>query len=238
MTTVSEPSILVIVPTFNERASLPTLIDQLRAQQVALLVVDDNSPDGTGQYVRERATHDSAIHILIRPSKQGLGSAYRAGFVWALARQYRIIVQMDADGSHDAAALPSLLEGIHTADVIIGSRYVAGGSVSHWSFFRRLVSRLGNWYINMILRSKNAGYGIRDSTSGYKVWRREALEAIAPNEMRSDGYAFQIETSWAAAQHGLKTHEMPITFRDRNAGSSKIGRSNIIDTLLLPWRLQ
>ncbi len=228
---------LVVIPTYNERGALPILIDALRGLPLDILVIDDGSLDGTGEYMREQCAQHPSIHLVQRGSKQGLGSAYRDGFRWALERGYDIVVQMDADGSHDPHALRGLLEKAQDAELVIGSRYVKGGSISHWSYFRLLVSRIANIYINAILRFKDPQYHIKDSTSGYKIWKTSLLERIGITATRSDGYAFQIETSWAAVKAHARIEEVAITFRDRTIGASKIGRSNILDTLLLPWRL-
>ncbi|OPY85166.1 MAG: Undecaprenyl-phosphate mannosyltransferase [Syntrophorhabdus sp. PtaU1.Bin153] len=230
---------IVIIPTLNERENVEMLICTLHAQLDAdILVIDDDSPDGTGEFVAKRAMVDRRIHCIRRVGKRGLGSAYRDGFQWALAHGYKCIVQMDADGSHDTSAVPIMVSGLETYDVVIGSRYINGGKIVSWPFTRLLVSFLGNFYINAILRIKNGSYHIHDSTSGFKAWRASALQAIQPQLLVSDGYAFQIETSWRAVDRSLSVKETPIVFRDRTRGKSKIIRSNIMQTFLLPWRLQ
>jgi dolichol-phosphate mannosyltransferase len=234
---VAETRVLVVIPTYNERESLPALIDTLRALQFDVLIIDDASPDGTGEYIDFRVIADTHVHVLHRPKKLGLGSAYREGFQWALQQDYEIIIQMDADGSHDPNALPAMIAKLQKNDVVIGSRYIVGGGITDWPLFRRLVSSIANQYINTVLHFKNKQYGIKDSTSGFKVWQKQALESIKPETMHSDGYAFQIEAIWIACKQGLKVQEVPIIFRDRTAGASKIGRSNIFETLALPWRL-
>lgn len=228
---------LVVIPTYNERENISVLFESLKPFDFDVLIVDDGSPDGTGVLIDTYAANDNRVHSIHRAKKLGLGSAYRDGFQWALDRGYEVIVQMDADGSHDITELPKLYTALERADLVIGSRYTKGGSIANWSLGRRLVSRLGNWYINIILFLKKRTYRVSDSTSGFKAWRAAALKIINPSSMRSDGYAFQIETNWIACKNNLRIIEIPITFRDRTAGASKIGRSNIFDTFLLPLRL-
>src|SRR4051794_28533246 len=181
---------LVVVPTYNERANIIAVLDAigLHAAQTDVLVVDDNSPDGTGKLVLDYARRRSSVHLLTRPGKSGLGAAYRAGFRWGLDRGYEVIAQMDADLSHPPAALPSLFEALSHADVAVGSRYVRGGSVRNWRLSRRVLSRAGNGYVRAVL-----GLPVRDATAGFKAFRRDALVAIGAVNSTSDGYCFQIE---------------------------------------------
>jgi len=227
---------LVVMPTYQEAE---TVIEALNAVLAAapgvdLLVVDDSSPDGTADLVRAHPAYGSSVYLLSRPGKDGLGAAYRAGFAWALNEDYHQIAQMDADGSHPASRLPALFAALETADVAVGSRYVAGGAVSNWGWHRRLLSRGGNVYVRTVL-----GTGIRDNTAGFKAFRRDALLAIGVLASESSGYAFQIENTWRADRRGLRIVEVPITFTDRTAGSSKmsgpIAREALRRALL--WRL-
>lgn len=221
---------LVVVPTYDERDSLPVVLDGLSAlaDPVDVLVVDDASPDGTGELADALATGDARRHVLHRPAKVGLGSAYRAGFGWGLARGYDRFVAMDADRSHDPAALPDLLAASADADVVIGSRYVPGGRVERWPLHRRLLSSGGNLYARGL-----TGLPVHDGTSGYRVLRRPVLEAIGVADLRSDGYAFQLEVAFRAWRAGFCLVEVPIVFVERRAGASKLSRAVVAEAL---WR--
>jgi dolichol-phosphate mannosyltransferase len=199
-----------------------------------VLVVDDNSPDGTGELVRAHPAYLSRVYLMVRAGKDGLGAAYRSGFGWALAQDYDQIAQMDADLSHPAERLPALFAALTDADVAVGSRYVRGGEVKNWGWHRRLLSRGGNLYVRAVL-----GTGVRDSTAGFKAFRHEALVAIDVLDSESSGYAFQIENTWRAHRRGLRIVEVPITFTDRTAGRSKMSGPIAREALgrALRWRL-
>jgi dolichol-phosphate mannosyltransferase len=223
--------LLVVVPTYNELATLPLLVDQVRraVPGAHLLVVDDGSPDGTGRVADDLARDTNAVHVLHRPGKLGLGSAYRAGFGWGLWRNYPLYAAIDADLSHDPQVLPELLAALESADVVIGSRYVPGGAVGSWSIPRRLLSRSANRYVRAL-----TGLPLRDATSGYRVVRREVLEVIDVERLRSDGYAFQIESALRAHRSGFRVAEVPIRFEERRAGRSKLSRRVMAEAA---WRV-
>lgn len=210
---------LVILPTFNERGNLRAVLEGVRSSMGAaeIVVVDDASPDGTAALARDLATHLGNIHLLQRPSKQGLGRAYAAGFRWGLERGYSRLVQMDADLSHDPGDLPRIVSALDHADLVIGSRYIRGGSISEWNALRRLLSRFGGAYARMLL-----GLEVSDPTGGFRAWRAEALATMDFETARSAGYAFQIEMAHRAARRGLRMVELPIHFRERSHGRSKM----------------
>jgi dolichol-phosphate mannosyltransferase len=228
---------IVIVPTYNEAEGIIAMLDAVlsEAPDVDILVVDDNSPDGTAALVTGHREYHHRLHLLSRMKKDGLGAAYRAGFGWALAGNYGAIVQMDADLSHPPERVPALLAALEHADVAIGSRYVPGGGVRNWSLPRRAISRGGNIYVQMVL-----GMPVRDATAGFKAFRREALEAIGAVHAESNGYCFQIENTWRASRLGLRIVEVPITFTDRALGTSKmtgdIVREAMLRVLIWRWR--
>lgn len=225
---------LVIVPTYCEADNIEALLRGLRAVVPAtdVLVVDDSSPDGTAQIARRVADELGRIYIYGRPGKQGLGSAYVAGLSWALEHGYDAVVSMDADFSHDPAGLPELLEAAERgADLVIGSRYVPGGSISQWSFWRRMLSRGGNLY-----SAKMLGVRVADLTSGYRVYSRRLLEHLDLGSIKASGYGFQIEMAYRAVLAGLVVEEVPICFVDRRAGSSKMSMRTIVEALaLVTW---
>jgi dolichol-phosphate mannosyltransferase len=227
---------LVVVPTYDEAGNIDRLLDRVRRAlpEAHVLVVDDASPDGTGDLVRTRRDFDDSVFLLERAGKQGLGAAYRDGFAWAIDQGYPTVVQMDADLSHPAERLPALVAALDDADVAVGSRYVRGGGVRNWALHRRLISRLGNLYVALVL-----ALGIRDATAGFKAFRREALLAIGATESTSEGYCFQIENAWRSRREGLRVVEVPITFTDRTVGSSKMSGSIVKEAVLrvLGWRL-
>jgi dolichol-phosphate mannosyltransferase len=211
---------VVVTPTYNERENLEEFVARLRqsAPGVDLLVVDDNSPDGTGELADELSRrHPGEIAVLHRPRKQGLGRAYVAGFRKALAEAYDVVAQMDADLSHDPRYLPSMLERIETADLVLGSRYVRGIAVVNWDFKRLLLSKMATRYVQLV-----TGMPFTDATGGFKCWRREALEAIDLDRLFANGYLFQIETTYMAWRRGLRIAEVPIIFYERNLGRSKM----------------
>ncbi len=230
------PSVVVVVPTYNERPNLPTLVEGVLAngRNYHLVIVDDNSPDGTGQLADElAAAHPGRIDVLHRPGKGGLGPAYVAGFTQALRRQPDLVAQMDADLSHDPAALATLVEAASRYDLVIGSRYVPGGGTHGWPLWRQQLSRTGGRYARVVL-----GAPINDLTGGFKVWRAPLLQHINHAGLRSDGYAFTIEATWRALQHGATVTEVPIMFTDRIAGASKLSRRIVAEAALLVWKLR
>ncbi len=211
----------LVLPTYDEAANIEAFVAAARAKlpgSARVLIVDDNSPDGTGAIADRLAAAEEAVEVLHRPRKEGLGPAYVAGFRHALAAGAGLVLEMDSDFSHDPAYLPRLLEASGKADVVLGSRYVEGGGVSDWPPLRRAVSHAGSAYARLVL-----GLPVRDLTGGFKCFRREVLEAIDLDAVRSRGYAFQIELTYRAVGLGFDVVEVPIVFRDRRAGSSKMG---------------
>ncbi len=230
MTTPSQ-RVLVIIPTFNERENLPLIHGRVRAAcpDVHVLVVDDNSPDGTGRLADELAAADPGrTHVLHRTAKNGLGAAYLEAFAWGLSRQYSVLVEMDADGSHAPEQLDRLLDAIDGgADLVIGSRYVDGGTVRNWPWRRWALSWTANTYARLAL-----GIGVHDITAGYRAYRREVLEAIELDVVDSKGYCFQIDLTWRTINNGFVVVEVPITFTEREIGVSKMSGSNIREALV------
>jgi len=215
---MNRPSLLII-PTYNEAANIQTLIGRIRSLSLPLeiLVVDDNSPDGTGVLVRDLAKNNLGLHLLSRQNKDGLASAYIAGFDWGLRRSFGAFVEMDADLSHDPRDLGRILGELELYDVVVGSRYMTGGSIEGWSYLRRGISRAGNVYSKLVL-----SLPFSDLTGGFNGWNRRTLEQIDIYSIRSRGYAFQVELKWRAFQAGLKVQEIPICFRERHEGRSKM----------------
>ncbi|MFN8215450.1 MAG: polyprenol monophosphomannose synthase [Solirubrobacterales bacterium] len=217
----------VVLPTYNEAENLPGLLAAARQKLPAgsrLLVVDDNSPDGTGEIADRLAAESEQVEVMHRPRKEGIGPAYLAGFRRALAGGAGLVLEMDADFSHDPAYLPRLLEAARHADLAIGSRYVAGGGVTDWGPLRRAISRGGCAYARLVL-----GVDVHDLTGGFKCFRREVLETIDLDAVASRGYAFQVEMTYRALRHGFRVVEVPIVFRDRRAGHSKMDRSIVAE---------
>lgn len=213
---------LVVIPTFNERENLPVIVERLLTAQTAIhvLVVDDSSPDGTGDVADRLASEDAAgrIHVMHRTVKDGLGKAYLAGFAWGLERDYAVIVEMDADGSHAPEQLHRLLDAVNAgADLVIGSRYVPGGQLVNWPKRRELLSKGANTYARLALGAK-----VKDITAGYRAFRREVLENIGLDQVESAGYCFQIDLAWRTLQNGFTIREVPITFTERAIGESKM----------------
>jgi dolichol-phosphate mannosyltransferase len=233
---MSEPTrtppgpVWVVVPTYNELDNIESLLTAVRTEldrcspQHTVLVVDDNSPDGTGEVVERIAAVDPHVEILHGESKRGLGRAYLAGFRRALAQGAELVVEMDADFSHDPAFLPRLIEAASDADLVLGSRYVPGGTVRNWGPVRRFVSRGGSMYAGVVL-----GIDVRDLTGGFKCFRRAVLEAIDLDTVRAQGYAFQVELTYRAIQRGFRVTEVPITFTERRRGESKMSRRIVLE---------
>ncbi len=222
--------ILVILPTFNEIESLEAVLGRIRQSlpQADVIVVDDSSPDGTGRLADRLAAIDPGLGVLHRPFKNGLGRAYLAGFAHALDRGYRYVVEIDADGSHDPADLPAMLEMATTGvDLVIGSRWVRGGSVRNWPWLRQAVSRAGNAYARAVLRS-----GIRDITAGFRVYRAASLRSLDLSTVSSQGYCFQVELAWRAERAGMRVVEHPIVFTERAAGRSKMHPGIVVEALV------
>lgn len=226
---------LIVLPTYNERANLPAVVEAIFAQgPFNILVIDDNSPDGTGDLAEEfKGRHPGHLSVLHRPGKLGLGTAYLDGFRWALARDYDYIFEMDCDFSHDPAMLPRFLQEIQHADVVLGSRYVPGGATPDWSLLRRLISRGGSTYARAILRVP-----VRDLTGGFKCFRREVLAALDLETIRSNGYAFQIELNYRCHQRGFRLREIPIVFANRREGNSKMSGRIVLEAMWLVWGMR
>jgi dolichol-phosphate mannosyltransferase len=222
--------VLVVLPTYNEIQNIEKMLQTLRSTvaDADILIVDDGSPDGTGQRADALAALMGRVSVLHRTTKSGLGSAYRAGFAWGLEEGYDALVEIDCDFSHDPAALPAMLELAEDYEIVIGSRYVAGGTIPAWSMSRKLLSRGGNWYASMML-----GLKVADSTAGYRVYRASALSKIHYETVRADGYGFQIEMTYRARRGGASIVEMPIAFIDRTMGESKMSSNIIIEALWL-----
>ncbi|MEX3514180.1 MULTISPECIES: polyprenol monophosphomannose synthase [unclassified Corynebacterium] len=236
--TANSASTLVIIPTFNELENLPLITGRVRSAtpDVHVLVVDDNSPDGTGDLADELAAKDENLHVLHREGKGGLLGAYLAGFEWGLERDYQVLCEMDADGSHAPEQLHLLLEAIDDgADLVIGSRYIPGGETVNWPASREYLSRLGNIYISVAL-----GAGLSDMTAGYRAFRRELLEALDFDELSNAGYIFQVDVAFRAVKMGFDVREVPITFTEREYGESKLDGSFVKDSLfeVTKWGVQ
>jgi len=226
---------LVVIPTYNEKLNLPFIVPQVLAQdpRLEVLVVDDSSPDGTGRLADELAAADPRVHVLHRAEKQGLGRAYLAGFAWALAHDFEFVFEMDADFSHDPKFLPYFLESAADADLVIGSRYKKGVNVINWPMSRLLLSYFANKYAHWV-----TGLPLTDATGGFKCFRRRVLEAIALDEVRSNGYAFQIEMSFRAWKKGFRLVEIPIVFTDRLEGQSKMSKKIVREAVWMVWWLR
>jgi dolichol-phosphate mannosyltransferase len=223
--------VAVIVPTYDERENLEPIVARVRASvaDADILVIDDNSPDGTGEIADKLVAADPHVHVLHRQAKSGLGSAYITGFGWALDRGYGVLVEMDADGSHDPAELPALLAALEHADLVIGSRWVPGGTVLNWPKSREILSRGANTYARIMLR-----IGIRDATAGYRAYRADTLRAVALDQVISRGYCFQIDLVLRSLRAGLAVTEVPITFTERTRGASKMSKAIVAEAF---WRV-
>jgi dolichol-phosphate mannosyltransferase len=227
---------LICIPTYNEKDNIERLVQQLLDLPVDLevVVIDDNSPDGTGDFVREWSVREPRVHSLHRPGKMGLGGAYIKAFKWALEQtDARYVFEMDADFSHDPAAVPAFLERIQGADLVIGSRYVDGITVMNWPLSRLILSVSANIYTRLI-----TGLPVHDATGGFKCFRREVLEALPLDSITSDGYSFQIELNYHAWKRDFRIVEMPITFVDRLVGTSKMSRRIVWEAAFLVWKLR
>jgi dolichol-phosphate mannosyltransferase len=223
--------IVVIIPTYNEIANLDRIVGRLRAAvpSAHVLIADDNSPDGTGERADELAAEDEQIAVLHRPGKQGLGAAYLDGFRWSLEHGFDVIVEMDADGSHQPEQLPRLLTALRGADLVLGSRWVPGGSVVNWPTSRKLISRGGTTYARIAL-----GVPLHDITGGYRAFRRTTLEGIGLADVESQGYCFQIDLAYRTVQRGFRVAEVPIEFVERELGTSKMSNRIVVEAF---WRV-
>jgi dolichol-phosphate mannosyltransferase len=219
---------LIIIPTYDEVENLRPLLEAIFSfvPETDILIVDDNSPDGTGELADSIASEDSRVHVLHRSGKLGLGTAYIAGFKYAIAHGYDAAFEMDADFSHDPRYLPSFLQAIEHADLVIGSRYVRGGETPNWPFVRRCISGAGNMFARFML-----GIPVHDCTAGFRCYRREVLESIDLDTIQSEGYAFQVELAYRVRRQGFKIVEIPIIFVDRIVGTSKMSRKIVIEAL-------
>lgn len=235
-------SVLIIIPTYNERENISAITRRTReaVPDAHMLIVDDGSPDGTGRIADELSAADGSIHVLHRTEKGGLGAAYLAGFEWGRQREYEFLVEMDADGSHPPERLPAMISAVaddatKTVGLAIGSRWVTGGSVVNWPRHRKLISKGGSWYARTML-----GVPVRDVTAGYRVYRTEALSRILRSEIASRGYCFQIDLTRRTAQAGYRIVEVPIEFREREAGESKMSGAIVVEAMLrvTQWGLE
>lgn len=223
--------VLVIIPTYNEAENVRIIVDRVRTAvpNVDVLIADDNSPDGTGEIADELAAADAQVHVMHRAGKQGLGMAYLAGFAWARERGYDAVVEMDADGSHAPEQLPDLLGALVDADVVLGSRWVKGGTVVNWPLHRLVLSRGGNLYVRLAL-----GMPLKDATGGYRAYRMTALDKMDVDTVASQGYCFQVDLAWRAHRNGFRVTEVPIRFAERERGASKMSSSIVREAL---WRV-
>lgn len=226
---------LIVIPTYNEKENIQSIIPAVFAQGlgVDILVVDDNSPDGTGAVVREMQKNNSQLHLLSRPGKQGLGKAYIAGFRWGMDHGYEAITEMDADFSHRPEDLGPLLKKLETADFAVGSRYIAGGRTVNWGILRKIISRGGGIYARCIL-----GFPLNDWTGGFNAWKKEVLVGIDLATVESNGYSFQIELKYKALKKGFKGAESPIVFEDRRVGQSKMSLKIVIEAFYRVWLMR
>ncbi|MGH3463410.1 MAG: polyprenol monophosphomannose synthase [Kribbellaceae bacterium] len=221
--------ILVIIPTYNEAENIEPIVARVRTSvpEAHILVADDNSPDGTGELADKLAAADEHVHVLHRKGKEGLGAAYIAGFDWGLDNGYGVLVEMDADGSHQPEELPRLLDALGSADLVLGSRYVKGGAVRNWPKHREVLSRGGNIYTRLAI-----GVPLADATGGYRAFRRETLEGIGLDQVASAGYCFQVDLAWRALKKGFRVVEVPITFIERERGTSKMSQAIVVEAML------
>jgi len=225
--------ILVVIPTYNESENIEKLIQELNSLEHHIMIVDDNSPDGTSEIVENLKEKNNNLYLIKRESKLGLGSAYRDGFKAAMNMGYEFFVEMDADFSHQTIDLVEMIKNIDKADVIIGSRYIEGGGITGWNYKRRLLSKLANLFTQILF-----GYHIKDSTSGFRIYNRESLEKINFQKTKSDGYSFQIEMTYRANKKNLKILEIPITFYERRKGESKMTGQIIYEAIISLFKLR
>jgi dolichol-phosphate mannosyltransferase len=227
--------ILIIIPTYNELENLPSLLPEVLSKDINIdvLIIDDNSPDGTAAFIENEQKNNDRIHLIKRSSKQGLGTAYIAGFKFALQKDYQVIFEMDADFSHDPNEIPRFLEEVKNSQVVLGSRYKNGVNVINWPMRRLLLSWLANIYTRVI-----TGMPLHDATGGFKCFKREVLEAIDINRVKSNGYAFQIEMNFKAWKKGFTIKEIPIIFVDRVKGSSKMSKKIVREAVFMVWKLR
>ncbi len=233
---MADERMLVLIPTYNERENLPRIVPLVLEQHPAIeiLVIDDGSPDGTGQLADEIAADEPRLHVFHRTEKLGLGPAYLAGFKWGLARDYPLLCEMDADLSHSPEMLPEFMKRIRDADVVIGARYLDGRvTVVDWPMSRLLISYFGCWYARTV-----TGLSVADATGGFNCWRREVLEAIRLDRIVSNGYAFQIELKFRAARRGFRLVEIPIVFTERGSGESKMSGKIVREAIWRVWMLR
>jgi dolichol-phosphate mannosyltransferase len=223
-----DDAVLVIIPTYNERDNLEAIVARVRAAvpEVDVLVVDDASPDGTGELADRLATGDERVHVLHRPGKEGLGVAYIAGFRWGMDRGFDVLVEMDADGSHQPEELPRLLSALEGNDLVIGSRWVRGGRVENWPLRREFLSRGANTYSRLML-----GIPVHDATAGFRAYRATTLRKIGIDDVASQGYCFQVDLTLRTVRAGLRVAEVPITFVERTHGASKMSRAVFVEAL-------
>jgi dolichol-phosphate mannosyltransferase len=226
---------IIIIPTYNELDNLPKLLPEVlsKNEEINILIVDDNSPDGTAAFVENEIKNNDRIHLIKRSSKQGLGTAYIAGFKYALQNNFELIFEMDADFSHDPKEIPKFLDEIKDSDLVIGSRYINGVNVINWPMRRLLLSSFANVYTRII-----TGMPIHDATGGFKCFRRKVLESINLDQVRSNGYAFQIEMNFKAWKKGFKVKEIPIIFVDRMKGQSKMSKKIVREAVTMVWKLR
>lgn len=233
---MSDKRTLVIIPTYNERENVAEIAAAAQAalEGVEILFVDDGSPDGTGDLLDAMVQANPAVHVIHRPGKLGLGTAYIEGFRWALERHFDFVIEMDADFSHNPSYLPELLRRAEAgADVVVGSRYVKGGGTVNWGLGRRLISRSGGLYARTVL-----GLKIRDMTAGFVCYRADALRQLDLDGIRSNGYGFQVEMKYRAVRAGLRVEEVPIVFHDRRVGQSKMTRAIFAEAMVMVWKLR
>ncbi len=228
-------SALICMPTYNEAGNIRVITDAILSvvPEVHILIIDDNSPDGTGKIGDELSRNDDRIHVLHRTEKAGLGPAYIAGFRWGLERNYDVLIEMDADFSHQPRYLPKMLEKLKSYDVVVGSRYVKGGGTENWGAMRKIISRGGGLYARTIL-----GIPVKDLTAGFVGWNRRVLEALNLDGIEASGYVFQIEMKYRAHQKGFSIHETPITFPDREVGESKMTPGIAAEAVTRVWRIR
>lgn len=227
---------LVIIPTYNERENISHIVPavlNLTTEETEILVVDDNSPDGTANIVKQLQAESSRVHLLLRQKKEGLGRAYIAGFHWGLENGFDVLTEMDADFSHRPEDLVKVLEEAKTSDFVIGSRYVPGGSTVNWGLLRKIISRGGSLYSRLIL-----GFPIRDWTGGFNAWHRQVLIAMDLDKVQSNGYSFQIELKYRASRLGFKGTEVPIVFEDRRVGQSKMSMKIVLEAFYRVWLIR